>query len=130
MFDILCSIFGSLQNLALSLFFVLCSSCLTEQIPDFISSNILIVFNKETILKHYCYSFLRGFAIAQSFRFSHYFVCYFASATSQLGGIESITNAKTKAIETTKWRQVEWPNSFLDVVVFWNIPMHMFLHKC
>ncbi|CAJ0572762.1 unnamed protein product, partial [Mesorhabditis spiculigera] len=63
---------------------------------------------------------LRNFGTAQSFRASHYFVCYLSQALAQLSGIQTLT-VDPVAIEVP-WRLV-------DVVVSWNIPMHNYLKK-
>lgn len=66
---------------------------------------------------------LNDYATAQSYRFSHYFVCYISLATILLSGMS--TN-----YQTTKLTAVELPRSMGEVVVYWNYAMHEFLHKC
>jgi porcupine-like protein len=88
----------------LSLGCVLYSTCFVELIPK--SPEIL-----------------EDYSAAQSYRFSHYFICYISLATILLSGIS--TN-----YQTTKSTAVELPRSMGEVVVHWNYSMHEFLHKC
>ncbi|CAD5235233.1 unnamed protein product [Bursaphelenchus xylophilus] len=87
----------------IAFFFVFYSTCLT----DFIPTDPQI---------------LGDFATAQSFRFSHFFVCYLSLTTALLGGF-SFNFQVAGAL------QVEWPRSMGQVVVHWNYPMHQFLHQ-
>ncbi|KAM7437527.1 hypothetical protein ABFA07_012889 [Porites harrisoni] len=69
---------------------------------------------------------------AMSFRFSHYFVSFLSECTSLLSGIGTEVNQEGKQL--TIWRSdvarpqhIELPRSLVEVVVHWNIPMHVFL---
>ncbi|GMT33485.1 hypothetical protein PFISCL1PPCAC_24782, partial [Pristionchus fissidentatus] len=86
--------------LLVSLFCLLVSSCLTQ-----------IVYPEEGIL--------RQFGDAQSFRFSHYFICFWAQGLMSVGGEESPLIVHP--------HQVELPRSLTQVVSLWNIPMHQYL---
>ncbi|XP_029205749.2 protein-serine O-palmitoleoyltransferase porcupine-like [Acropora millepora] len=73
-----------------------------------------------------------AYQAAMSFRFSHYFVSFLSECTSLLSGIGMEVNQKGK--QETIWRldvarpqHVELPRSLVEVVVHWNIPMHVFL---
>jgi len=69
---------------------------------------------------------------ALSFRFSHYFVSFLSECTSLLSGIGTEVDHEGKQV--TNWRSdvarpqhIELPRSLVEVVVHWNIPMHVFL---
>lgn len=73
-----------------------------------------------------------AYQAAMSFRFSHYFVSFLSECTSLLSGIGTEVNQEGKQI--TIWRSdiarpqhIELPRSLVEVVVHWNIPMHLFL---
>lgn len=82
--------------------FVLFSTCATELLyPD-------------------CW-FLTAFGIAQSFRFSHYFISWLSHGTALISGCSCGL--------VSRWWRVEFPRSLVDVVVSWDLPMHRFLRK-
>ncbi|KAL3086652.1 hypothetical protein niasHT_037778 [Heterodera trifolii] len=91
-----------------SLLFLSLSSCLIDPSSDFFPSHL-----SPWLFLH--------FLNAQSFRFSHFFVCYLASACAVLAGHPTV--------EITRWTSIEWPRSMAEVAVHWNKPMHFFLHK-
>ncbi|KAI6191167.1 MBOAT family protein [Aphelenchoides bicaudatus] len=95
--------FMSIIYAGLSVFCVLYSTCFAEIIPK--SPELL-----------------GDYSAAQSYRFSHYFICYISLATILLSGI-------TTSYQTTKLSAVEFPRSMGEVVVHWNYSMHEFLHK-
>ena len=99
------SIFFSVCFLGISCFSVFYGDCLLE------------VFPTET-------QFFKEFKDAQGFRFGHYFVNYFLWSTALLGGFE---RSDLKIVDALK---IEIPRSMEEVVSYWNIPMHEFLHKC
>ncbi|XP_068718804.1 protein-serine O-palmitoleoyltransferase porcupine-like [Montipora capricornis] len=75
-----------------------------------------------------------AYQAAMSFRFSHYFVSFLSECTSLLSGIGTEVNQEGKQV--TIWRSdvarpqhVELPRSLVEVVVHWNIPMHVFLRN-
>ncbi|KAI3411860.1 hypothetical protein GPALN_001922 [Globodera pallida] len=96
------------HQMLFSLMFLALSSCLLDSDSDFFP-----VALTPWLIRHYLN--------AQSFRFSHFFVCHFASACAILAGYPTV--------EITRWTSIEWPQSMADVVVYWNKPMHSFLHK-
>uniref|UniRef100_H2XX93 Protein-serine O-palmitoleoyltransferase porcupine n=1 Tax=Ciona intestinalis TaxID=7719 RepID=H2XX93_CIOIN len=72
---------------------------------------------------------LLAYKSAVSFHFSHYYVCYIATLTSQLAGtgIAKVSSKKFKDFVITRPLDIEIPRSMLDVVVAWNIPMSKWL---
>ncbi|KAG8197226.1 hypothetical protein JTE90_011380 [Oedothorax gibbosus] len=56
---------------------------------------------------------------ALSFRSSHYFVSYLSEATGTTSGLRSLTVSAASEIEI--------PRSLVEVVVWWNVPMHFWL---
>ncbi|VBB25789.1 unnamed protein product [Acanthocheilonema viteae] len=93
--------FRALSYIVLSLLAVIHSSCIADSFVEL--------------------PFVGAYFVAQSFRFSHYFVSWFSAGTSLLSGIDSGIIAD--------WIHIELPRSLVDVVVSWNIPMHRFLHQ-
>uniref|UniRef100_A0AC35FLW0 Uncharacterized protein n=1 Tax=Panagrolaimus sp. PS1159 TaxID=55785 RepID=A0AC35FLW0_9BILA len=65
---------------------------------------------------------LNEFRDAQSFRFGHYFVQYFLWSTAILGGLGG-------HLQTVNALKIEFPRSMEEIVAYWNIPMHEFLHR-
>ncbi|XP_071499067.1 protein-serine O-palmitoleoyltransferase porcupine-like [Diadema antillarum] len=73
---------------------------------------------------------LSAYGDAASFRYSHYFVSYFSSASSVLAGYGAVSQSDG----SVKWEfsvakpwHIELPRSLVDVVTNWNIPMHYWL---
>ncbi|MCP9263107.1 PORCN protein [Dirofilaria immitis] len=93
--------FRALIYIVLSLLAIIYSSCIADSFIE--------------------WPFVGAYFVAQSFRFSHYFVCWFSAGTSLLSGIDSGI--------VVDWIHVELPRSLVDVVASWNIPMHRFLHQ-
>lgn len=78
------------------------------------------------------FKWFMAYQSAMSFRFSHYFVSFLSECTSVLSGIGTEVNQEGKP--KTIWRydvarpqHIELPRSLVEVVVQWNIPMHLFL---
>ncbi|KYQ55766.1 putative protein-cysteine N-palmitoyltransferase porcupine [Trachymyrmex zeteki] len=67
------------------------------------------------------WKWLIAYRDAISFRTSHYFVSYIASALLVLGGFPLSSSTIVKPL------YIEFPRSLVQVVVFWNIPMHHWL---
>uniref|UniRef100_A0A7E4WBT2 Protein-serine O-palmitoleoyltransferase porcupine n=1 Tax=Panagrellus redivivus TaxID=6233 RepID=A0A7E4WBT2_PANRE len=80
-------------------------------VRDYLDTDLLETFEKFV-----------GFINAQSFRFSNYFVLYFVWATALIGGFES------NKMETVNAAKVEFPRSMDEVVRYWNLSLHEFLH--
>lgn len=81
---------------------------------------VLSVINDNDIL------FLRwlvAYRDALAFRTSHYFISYMASAILFLGGYPFPLISIVKPLE------IELPRSLVQVVIYWNIPMHFWLKK-
>lgn len=104
-------LFKAFYSLIICLFFVLTSSCLLDIISEYFYNDFFTNFSKP-------------FLAAMSFRFGHYFVSYFAEFMAIIGGFS------TKTFQITHWLKIELPYSIAEVIIFWNIPMHHFLHKC
>lgn len=111
------SIFPSLLFIMISFLSLLVSSCFTQ-----------ILLPEEGIL--------RQFGDAQSFRFSHYFICFWSQGQSstyffttvRFSGLISLGGEESPLI--VRPQQVELPRSLTQVVSLWNIPMHQYLFHC
>lgn len=84
------------------------------------------------IFEEGAFKWFLAYQSAMSFRFSHYFVSFLSESTSLLSGIGTDVHQEGKQI--TIWRldvarpqHIELPRSLVEVVVHWNIPMHVFL---
>lgn len=71
-----------------------------------------------------CFRWLMAYRDALSFRTSHYFVSYIASALLVLGGFPLSSSTIVKPL------YIEFPRSIVQVVIYWNIPMHYWLKTC
>lgn len=60
-----------------------------------------------------------AFRDAFSFRSSHYFVSYLSETSAYLSGLD--------VGEVSRPSQIEVPRSLVEVVVYWNVPMHYWL---
>ncbi|XP_076244843.1 protein-serine O-palmitoleoyltransferase por [Calliopsis andreniformis] len=67
------------------------------------------------------WKWLLAYRDALSFRTSHYFISYIASTLLLLGGFP---NALTTIVKPLK---IEFPRSLVQVVIYWNMPMHFWL---
>ncbi|XP_011692499.1 PREDICTED: probable protein-cysteine N-palmitoyltransferase porcupine [Wasmannia auropunctata] len=67
------------------------------------------------------WKWLIAYRDALSFRMSHYFVSYLASALLVLGGFPLSSSTIVKPL------YIEFPRSLVQVVIYWNIPMHYWL---
>lgn len=63
---------------------------------------------------------------AQAFRMSHYFVSSM-SVVSMISAGFGLTNDCRSDIHITKPQHIELPRSLVQVVVYWNMPMHQWL---
>uniref|UniRef100_A0A1I7XGG4 Protein-serine O-palmitoleoyltransferase porcupine n=1 Tax=Heterorhabditis bacteriophora TaxID=37862 RepID=A0A1I7XGG4_HETBA len=63
---------------------------------------------------------MSDFSTAQSFRMSHYFICFLAQGLSILSGLSTFISDPIA---------IELPRSLVEVVVVWNMPMHRYLHR-
>jgi len=71
-------------------------------------------------------TFLTMYKQALEFRTSHYFVAYASAVFAIICGYHSKYNSE---ILVTRPMTIEWPQSLLHVVVYWNTPMHYWLKK-
>ncbi|CAK1599537.1 unnamed protein product [Parnassius mnemosyne] len=96
-------------NLFLSMLFLILSNCIIPWYIDDETSKWLVAYRD-----------------AQAFRMSHYFVSSM-SIVSMLSAGFAITNDCHSDIQVTKPVLIELPRSLVQVVIFWNIPMHQWL---
>jgi len=87
-----------------------------------VSDEYLMLSCKETFFSYF--RWLIAYRDALSFRTSHYFVSYIASALLILGGFPLSSSTIVKPL------YIEFPRSLVQVVIFWNIPMHYWLKMC
>ncbi|XP_045506615.1 protein-serine O-palmitoleoyltransferase porcupine [Colias croceus] len=98
-----------LYNLFLAMIFLILSNCI---VPWFIEDNSM--------------KWLIAYRDAQAFRMSHYFVSSM-SVVSMVSAGFGLTNDCHSEIDITKPYFIELPRSLVQVVIFWNIPMHQWL---
>lgn len=67
------------------------------------------------------WKWLIAYRDALSFRASHYFVSFIGSALLVLGGFPLSSSMIVKPL------YIEFPHSLVQVVIYWNIPMHYWL---
>lgn len=66
---------------------------------------------------------------ALEFRTSHYFIMFMCESFSiAIGHDRSDDSSSSKYM--TKPSSIEFPRSLVEVVVFWNVPMHVWLKTC
>ncbi|BHF71937.1 hypothetical protein SprV_0401499900 [Sparganum proliferum] len=79
------------------------------------------------------YRWINAFVQSQSFRFSHYFVCFFSQSLQELIGFSTITGPPfhrgRRFSKCANPVAVEFPRSLVDVVIHWNFPMHIWLKQ-
>jgi len=95
-------IIGIGEKMLVSIFFLLVSTCFCSWIVPDNASKWALAYRE-----------------AFSFRASHYFVSYFSEASTNLVGLEVAGVARPYFIEI--------PRSLVEVVVYWNMPMHNWL---
>lgn len=96
-------------NLLLSMFFLVLSNCI---VPWYI--------NEDTA------KWLVAYRDAQAFRMSHYFVSSL-SIMSMISAGFGLTNDCHSELQVTKPFFIELPRSLVQVVIYWNMPMHQWL---
>lgn len=78
---------------------------------------------------------------AASFRYSNYFICLFIQSIYILNQIKlhdkmvetkgtKIKEANQEEFKVVRVGKIEMPRSLAQVVINWNIPMHLWLKKC
>ncbi|CAG7730597.1 unnamed protein product [Allacma fusca] len=63
---------------------------------------------------------------AISVRFSHYFIAFMSEATCLLSGFHSTEDPEINMEVANPWK-IELPRSLVEVVVYWDKPMHQWL---
>ncbi|XP_026485101.2 protein-serine O-palmitoleoyltransferase porcupine [Vanessa tameamea] len=96
-------------NLFISMFCLVLSNCI---VPWYIDDNVS--------------KWLTAYRDAQAFRMSHYFVSSM-SIVSMISAGFGLTNDCHSDLQVTKPFFIELPRSLVQVVIFWNIPMHQWL---
>lgn len=78
--------------------------------------------NSESIIN----VFLNMYKQALKFRMSHYFICYMSAVFTMICGYHLENKSD---ILITKPIAIEFPQSLLQAVVYWNLPMNFWLKK-
>ncbi|CAH8458016.1 unnamed protein product [Schistosoma turkestanicum] len=125
------SLLRTVNLFGLSLFYLTYSTCFANTLAS--------------ILKFQ--PWLHAYFASQSFRFSHYFVCissecfmtalgyndkYVIKSNNQESTDEKNTEKKEvvyKPIVVTRPLFIEFPRSLVEVVIYWNLPMHYWLKQ-
>lgn len=66
---------------------------------------------------------------ALSFRSSHYFVCFLSEASAIMSGFGHHED-EPWSLSVARPHFIEIPRSLVQVVVYWNMPMHNWLKNC
>lgn len=66
---------------------------------------------------------------ALSFRSSHYFISFVSEASAVVSGLGRNSDDDW-VVDVTKPHLIEIPRSLVQVVVYWNMPMHYWLKTC
>lgn len=98
-----------LFNLCISMMFLVLSNCI---VPWYIDDDVT--------------KWLVAYRDAQAFRMSHYFVSSMSIVSMTSAGF-GLTNDCHSELQVTKPFFIELPRSLVQVVIFWNIPMHQWL---
>ncbi|XP_059047508.1 protein-serine O-palmitoleoyltransferase porcupine [Achroia grisella] len=98
-----------LVNLFMSLFFLVLSNCIVPWYIDEETTKWLVAYRD-----------------AQAFRMSHYFVSSM-SVVSMISAGFGLTNDCHSELQVTKPTFIELPRSLVQVVIYWNMPMHQWL---
>ncbi|XP_049887456.1 protein-serine O-palmitoleoyltransferase porcupine [Pectinophora gossypiella] len=96
-------------NLFISMIFLVLSNCI---VPWYIDDEMT--------------KWLVAYRDAQAFRMSHYFVSSM-SIVSMISAGFGLTNDCHSELQVTKPFFIELPRSLVQVVIYWNIPMHQWL---
>ncbi|XP_023951278.1 protein-serine O-palmitoleoyltransferase porcupine [Bicyclus anynana] len=98
-----------LKNLVMSMGFLLLSNCF---VPGYIDESAT--------------KWLVAYRDAQAFRMSHYFVSSM-SVVSMISAGFGLTNDCHSELLVTRPMIIELPRSLVQVVIYWNMPMHQWL---
>ncbi|KAG6463425.1 protein-serine O-palmitoleoyltransferase porcupine [Manduca sexta] len=96
-------------NLCMSMLYLVLSNCVIPWYIDDESSKWLVAYRD-----------------AQAFRMSHYFVSSLSIVSMVSAGF-GLTNDCHCELQVTKPLFIELPRSLVQVVIYWNIPMHQWL---
>lgn len=96
-------------NLCISMLFLVLSNCI---VPLYINDEMP--------------KWLLAYRDAQAFRMSHYFVSSMSLVSMTSAGF-GLTNDCHSELQITKPLFIELPRSLVQVVIYWNIPMHQWL---
>lgn len=96
-------------NLLFSMLFLVLSNCIVPWYIDDETSKWLLAYRD-----------------AQAFRMSHYFISSMSIVSMTSAGF-GLTNDCHSEMHVTKPFFIELPRSLVQVVIFWNIPMHQWL---
>lgn len=66
---------------------------------------------------------------ALEFRTSHYFIMFMCESFSVAIGHDRLDDSFNSKY-MTKPSSIEFPRSLVEVVIFWNVPMHVWLKTC
>ncbi|XP_045760367.1 protein-serine O-palmitoleoyltransferase porcupine [Maniola jurtina] len=96
-------------NLVMSMVFLILSNCIVPWYIDESGTKWLVAYRD-----------------AQAFRMSHYFVSSMSVVSMTSAGF-GLTNDCHSELHVTRPMLIELPRSLVQVVIFWNIPMHQWL---
>ncbi|CAH1643625.1 unnamed protein product [Spodoptera littoralis] len=96
-------------DLFVSIFFLTLSNCI---VPWYIDDSLP--------------KWLIAYRDAQAFRMSHYFISRMSMLSMTSAGF-GLTNDCRSEVQVTKPFFIELPRSLVQVVIYWNIPMHQWL---
>lgn len=71
--------------------------------------------------------FISMYLKALEFRTGHYFILFMSDSFARATGFEQSSSALDCITNPAK---IEFPRSLVEVVVFWNVPMHAWLKSC
>ncbi|CAI2723301.1 unnamed protein product [Schistosoma spindalis] len=124
------SLFQTVKLFGLSLLYLTYSTCFTHTLA------MILKFQP----------WLHAYFASQSFRFSHYFVCISSESFMTALGYCDKYSIKSNKQENTKEKNnskdvykpivvtrplfIELPRSLVEVVIYWNLPMHSWLKQC
>ncbi|VVC42689.1 Membrane bound O-acyl transferase, MBOAT [Cinara cedri] len=108
-------VFNVIRKIIISLFCFVMSICLLDWL---LNKHMYIDENRNTITN----IFLLMYKQALEFRTGHYFISYMSTVFAMVCGYNT-------EILVTLPMAIEWPQSLLNVVIYWNVPMHHWLKK-
>jgi hypothetical protein len=94
--------------------------CLVYQVNKFILKFLLV---------HVSHRWWIAYRDALSFRSSHYFVSFLSEASALMSGFGHHED-EPWSLSVARPQFIEIPRSLVQVVVYWNVPMHNWLKNC